>query len=117
MRIPMQMSFGARYGHAYRFLIPMAHDSHVGTYRRNPSTMAPGRTLGRVSLPLPTLPSITRANTPFMLAVGLQVLLPREARYVALANSVLPLSKISFTGAAQERNRGIPADRLRLVIS
>lgn len=81
--------------------------------------MAPGHTLGHVSLLLPTLPSITRANTPIMLAEGLQVLLPREARYVALPNSVLPLSEpdVPFTGAAQERNRDISGHRLCLVIS
>jgi len=65
--------------------------------------MAPGHTLGHVSLPLPTLPSITRANTPIMLAVGLQVLLPQEARYVALPNFVLPLSEPKFLSQAQHK--------------
>lgn len=43
--------------------------------------MAHGHTSGLGFLPLPTLPSTTRVNTLFMLAVGLQVLLQREARY------------------------------------
>jgi len=61
-----------------------SHHPHVGTYRRNPSTTAPGPTLGHASSPRPTLPSITRANILIMLAVNLQVLLPQEARYVTL---------------------------------
>ena len=53
--------------------------------------MAPGHTLGHAYLRPPTLPSITRANTPIMLAVDLQVLLPQEARYVALPDICAPV--------------------------